>query len=409
MIAWWLASVAEAACTVVSGATVHTDAGPQPGWSVVLQDATISEVGASVRNTAGCTVVDGTGRELTAGLVAVPTQIGLVEIGLEIGSRDDDPMIEDPIRASLVAADAYDPMSTVIPVQRIQGITTALTAPGGGFVSGQAAWVQLTGATQAAAVFDRSAAMIATLPTASTAEGLHQLRELVFDTRTHARSPALYDQGRPYVEGASRLDLEAFAPVVRGDMPLVLPANDAATLEALVRVRRELGLDIVALGAAEGWIVADLLAEAKLPVVVDPLVYGPSSFDEVHARPDNVARLEEAGVPLVITAGFYASHNVRTLRQVAGNAVREGLPPAAALRAITRTPIEVFGGGNRGRIAVGAVADLVLWSGDPLELLTRAEHVWIGGKDVELRSRQTALFDKYRNLPGTPSAPLAPR
>jgi imidazolonepropionase-like amidohydrolase len=409
VIAWLLTAAAEAACTVITGATVHTDAGAQRGWSVVLQDATIAEVGATVRQPAGCTVVEGMGKELTAGLVAVPTQIGLVEIDLEQASRDDDPQIPDPVRASLVAVDAYDPLSTVIPVQRIQGITTTLTAPSGGFVSGQAGWVQLTGATQARAVLDTSAAMIVTLPTASTAEGLDQLRELVADTLTHARSPGLYDQGRPYFPGASRRDLEAFLPVARGTMPLLVDANDASTLEALVRVKRELHLDIVALGAAEGWLVAEQLAAAGIPVVVDPLVYGPAGFDEIHARSDNAARLQEAGVPLILTAGMFGSHNVRVLRQNAGNAVREGLDHEAALRAITRTPIEVLDGGNRGRIAPGVVADVVLWTGDPLELLTYADHVWIGGKDVELRSRQTELFEKYRTLPGTPSAPLAPR
>jgi imidazolonepropionase-like amidohydrolase len=409
LIALLVSAGAHAACAVISGVSVHTGDGVERGFTVVVANDRIAGVGATVAGLANgswngeaCTVVDGAGKELTAGLVAAPTQIGLVEVGLERSSRDDDPMTEDPVRAALVAADAYDPLSTPIAVQRIHGITTALTAPTGGFVSGRAGWVQLHGATQAEAVLDRSVAMVATLPTASGAEALQQLRELVLDTRTHQRNPRLYDEGRPYFPGASRLDLESFAAVTDRTIPLLVDANDASALESLVRAKDELDIDIVVVGAAEGWLVAEQLAEANVPVIVNPLVYGPGGFDEVHARADNAARLHEAGVPLILTAGAYDSHNVRTLRQVAGNAVREGLPHPAAIRAITRTPVEVFGAGDRGRVAVGAVADLVLWSGDPLELLTRAEHVWIGGEEVELTSRQTMLRDKYRTLPGTP-------
>lgn len=418
----WLAA-AHAACTAVTGATVHLPTGPEKGAAVVVVDGRIAAVGRGLPDLAlqldaqqavvgatfrgaPCTFVQGAGKEVTAGLFAAPTQLGLVEVGMERGSRDDDPEIPDPVRASLLAWEAYDPLSTVIPVQRLEGITTALTAPTGGFVAGQGAVVRLTGARQADVVLRPSAVMVAGLPSASTAEGLRQVRELVADVRTHAKNPALYDQGRPYVAGASRLDLEALVPVADGRLPLLIGADDAADLEALVRLKAELGLSIVVVGGAEGWLVADALAAAKIPVIVDPMVYGPGGFDQVHARPDNAARLQAAGVPLILTAG--ATHHARTLRQAAGNAVREGLPHEAALRAITETPAAVFGVPDRGRIAVGAPADLVLWSGDPLELSSHAERMWIDGRPIELRSRQTELFERYRTLPGTPVPPLSP-
>jgi hypothetical protein len=412
-------------CLVIGGALVHLESGPAQGQSVVVVDQRIEAVGVGLPDLKlqldpqatvtgatwkgqACTFVQGGGKELTAGLVAVPTQLGLVEVGLERGSRDDDPETPDPVRASLVVADGYDPRSVLIPVQRIEGITSALTAPAGGFVAGQAAFVRLRGATQAEAIVAPSVAMMAEVPTASFGDGLRELRELVADVRTHARTPALYDQGRPYFPGASRLDLEALRPVAEGELPLVLPADDAADLEALVRLQSELGVKLVVRGASEGWEVASQLAAAKIPVVVDPLVYGPGGFDDTEARPDNAKLLAEAGVDVILTAGQYVSHNARTLRQAAGNAVREGMDHAAALRAITSTPARVFGQPDRGRIAGGAVADLVLWSGDPLELSTRAERVWIDGVEVELRSRQTELFEKYRTLPGTPLPPLTP-
>jgi imidazolonepropionase-like amidohydrolase len=256
-------------------------------------------------------------------------------------------------------------------------------------------------------VIDRDAAMVMSVPTSSFADGLREIRELAADVRLHARSPNLYDQGRPYFPGASRLDLEALRPVFEGRLPVLIGADGASDLEALARLKTELGLQLVVVGAAEGWLVADTLAKAEIPVIVSPLVYGPGSFDQIHARPDNAARLAAAGVPLILTMEGFDAHNVRTLRQGAGNAVREGLPHDAALRAITETPARVFGQPDRGRIAVGAIADLVLWTGDPLELSTSARRVWIDGVEVELKSRQTELFERYRTLPGSPLPPLS--
>jgi imidazolonepropionase-like amidohydrolase len=415
VIAWFLGSaVARAACTVILGATVHLDGAAPVVTNVVVEDDRIAGVGATIPALTGasfrsvpCTSVDGTGRQLTAGFVGAPTQVGLVGIDLERGSRDDDSQnADDPIRASLVAADAYDPLSVVIPVTRLGGVTSVLTVPRGGLVSGAGAFVRLRGATQAEAVVAPIAVMSFTLDSRSFADALRQVRELVLDVRTHARTPALYDQGRPYFRDASRLDLEALRPVVEGRVPVLVPANRASELEALVRMKAQLGLDLVVVGGAEGWKVAAQLAAAQIPVIVDPLVYGPNSFDEVHARPDNAALLAAAGVPLILSAGPFETQNVRTLRQAAGNAVREGLSHADAIRAITATPARVFGQPDRGRLAAGTAADLVLWSGDPLELSSVPEHVWIGGVDVALVSRQTELRDKYRTLPGTPSAGL---
>jgi imidazolonepropionase-like amidohydrolase len=173
-----------------------------------------------------------------------------------------------------------------------------------------------------------------------------------------------------------------------------------------MRFQREVGVRFIVQGGAEGWRVADQLAAAKIPVMIDPLVYGPAGFDQVHARRDNAALLHAAGVVLII-APSERTHNVRSLRETAGNAVREGLPHQAAMAALTHVPAKAFGVTDRGRIAAGAIADLVLWTGDPLELSSAAHQVWVEGRAVELRSRQTVLFEKYRALPGTPTSPLS--
>jgi imidazolonepropionase-like amidohydrolase len=131
-------------------------------------------------------------------------------------------------------------------------------------------------------------------------------------------------------------------------------------------------------------------------VLLDPLQNLPESFDTIGARLDNAALLHRAGVRIAFTQRGAESHNARTIRHVAGNAVAHGLPWEAALAALTANPAEIFGiGAERGRIAVGQVADLVLWSGDPLEVTTVAEDVVIAGRASEMRSRQTELRDRY--------------
>jgi len=131
-------------------------------------------------------------------------------------------------------------------------------------------------------------------------------------------------------------------------------------------------------------------------VLLNPLENLPASFDRIGARLDNAALLHAAGVRIAFTQENDASHNARKIRQLAGNAVAHGLPWDAALAALTANPAEIFGlGMSHGRIEPGLAADLVLWSGDPLEVTSAADQVWIAGRPVDMRSRQTELRDRY--------------
>jgi imidazolonepropionase-like amidohydrolase len=143
--------------------------------------------------------------------------------------------------------------------------------------------------------------------------------------------------------------------------------------------------------------VAEQLAKANVPVILNPLDDLPADFDRLASTLDNAARLQRAGVRIAFTTGD--GQNARLIRQLAGNAVAHGLPWEAALAAITASPADIFGlGATRGRVAVGQAADLVLWSADPLELATLADQVWIGGHAIDMRSRQTELRDRYLEL-----------
>ncbi len=396
-----LSGTAHAACTVVEGASVHLPDGSVAVQNVAFDGARITSVGTA---DTGCEVVAGTDLHLTAGFIEVGSQIGLVEVSLEAGTRDADAGGDEPIRAALRVSDAYNPRSSLIPIQRIGGVTSALTVPAGGRISGQAAHVALAGATQAEAVQDDSVAMWADLGGSSRAQSLREIRNALNDAKDFRSLKANYERNatRPLV--ASGPDLEALWPVLAGQIPLVVGADRAADIEALLRLQKEFGIRLVIRGAAEGWLLAEQLADAQVAVIVDPYVYGPGGFGQISARADNAALLAEAGVAVVLTTE--SSHNARNLGQMAGNAVRGGMSEGDALNAITQVPAQVFGLQGRGTVSENAVADLVLWSGDPLELSSHPVRVWIGGRDIALESRQTHLRDTYKTLPGTPRAIL---
>jgi len=230
----------------------------------------------------------------------------------------------------------------------------------------------------------------------SRVSAILRLREALQDAADFHRNRVAWNaaQRRPYSRG--RLDLEALKPVILGDIPLAIQANRASDLLAAIRLADEFKIKLVLMGAAEAWMVADEIAARKIPVVVKPLTNIPR-FDALGASLENAARLQRAGVTIVLSS--FDTHNARNLRQEAGNAVSYGLDKEDALRAVTLTPARTWGVSDKtGSLDVGKDADLVIWSGDPFELTTAAEHVFIRGRQMSKETRQTLLFEKYRTI-----------
>lgn len=396
MAALMAAPAAEAACTVIGPSTVHTPDGALDGAYLILQGDHISAVMQGNPRIGGCDRIEvAPGSALTPGLIATETQLGVTEVGLEKATRDDQ-WDHDPVRAAFRVIDAHNPRTSLSPVARLGGITTAIVVPTGGFVSGQAGAVDLTGGSQSRAIVATSVSVEVHLGAlGSKGAGLARLRELLTAARYVA--PNGYIRAGQALRDTDPLDLAALKPVLRRSIPLSVHVDRASDIEAVVRLADELAVRLIVVGGAEAWLVADQLAASNVPVVLDPLIYGPGSFGAIHAREDNAALLHAAGVPVILSA--FSSHNARTTRVVAGNAVRGGLDHAAALAAITRHPAEAFGLDGRGVIQVGAVANVALWSGDPLEIGSALTGLWIQGESMPLRSRQTALEERYRTLP----------
>lgn len=401
---------AETPCNVLEGGKVWLPGARMAEVDLVLRAGRIEAVGKGVSG-AGCTRVDAAGKTITAGFVDPYTSLGLVEISGEDSTvdtelkalhQDDQSAIRAAVRASL----GYNPRSIAIPVTRLHGVTSAVVVPTGGIVSGDAFWVDLAGESRAAIVRE-PIGMVANLGarSESRASGMHvfdlALKEALLWMKQTGPGGPKADKRQRADFATPIVDLEALGPVVRGEIPVIANVNRAADIESLLALTEGTQVRFVLVGGAEAWMVAKALAARKVPVIVDPLLYGPGGFDQLRARPDNAALLAAAGVPVLMSV--MNTHQTRKLRQVAGNAVREGLRWEDALLAVTERPAAAFGLAEYGRLEAKAVANVVVWSGDPFELSTQAERVYIRGVEVPKTSRQTELRDRWRRI--TPEAP----
>ena len=391
----------------VTGGTVHTVSGAVlEGATVLIRAGRIEAIGHDVEIPAGIRVLDAAGRVVTPGLFDATTSLGLVEVGM-VSSSVDSRLDGDPVRAAFDVVDGINPRSVLIPVNRAAGLTTVLTAPVGGLISGQAAIIDLAGSSTDEMVVVSGAAMVANY-SAGAAGGSRggaslRLREVLDDARFWRDNRAAFDAGGTRGLSASRLDFEALGPVLDGEIPLIVNVHRAADIEAVLRIADDYGLSLVISGASEAWLVADRLAAARVPVIVKPLTNNPAGFDRLGARFDNASLLHEAGVEVVI--GSFNSHNARWLIHEAGNAVRFGLPWDVALRAVTLAPAQALGAADLyGSLEPGKVGSLVVWTGDPFELSTYAETVVIRGVVTSPDNRQIELFRRYRYLDEESSA-----
>ena len=346
-------------------------------------------------------VIDVQGKLITPGLIAADTQLGLVEIGLEGSTRDDARTDADAIKAGYEPSTAINADSSLLAIQAIEGVTTAAVSPVGGLLSGQVAWIDLLPGQHGELVAADSVAVAGNLGQAfagSRAAGVTELRRVFEDAAWYRLNQKNFDRGQARELVAHPLDLRALWPVIDRQIPLVVHAHRASDLLALIELAEQLDIRITIVGAAEGWKVAEQLAAAKIPVVLQPTQNLPGSFDTLGARLDNAALLAAAGVSVAIT--HFDSHNARNMTQEAGIAVANGLDAKLALASLTLEVAKAYGmDKDYGSIAVGKVANLVIWDGaDPLELSCWPEQVYVRGQALEMRSRQTELRDRYYDL-----------
>lgn len=384
------------------------DARVEVGDGTVLEKATvlvdqgrIIAVGPSVPVPAGAERVDGRGKVLTPGIIATNNQVGLLEVGME-RSTVDTRVRGEPLAPGFRAIDGYNPMSPRVAIDREQGVTTQILTPQGEILYGQGYAVELSGVLAATTAARRVAMFGGFGDGAKGAAGgarggvLLKLREIFDDVRFYRANRAAYDRDAARRLALSRVHLEALIDVVEGRLPLVVDVHRAADIHALLAFAKEQKIKVAVSGGAEAWAVARELAAAKVPVILQPSSMEPFSFESLQARDDAPAILRKAGVAVVVSS-VSTDNGTTRMRQEAGVAVAYGMSHAEAVEAITLTPARVFGiDKDIGSVTAGKRANLVLWSGDPLETTTAAELVLIGGQPMSLETRQHALAERYR-------------
>jgi imidazolonepropionase-like amidohydrolase len=398
-------NLAQADTIAITNATVYqTPTKKLESATVVIKDGFIIDVGAGVKAPAGAVVIDGKGKVVTAGLIEVGSTLGLVEVDLE-ASANDGRFATTPtdIHAAFKVTDAYDPRSVAIPIARSGGVTSAIVQPSGGLVAGMASWFALIDQATPAPPLLVNAGMSVTLGAGAVAGGsrggaIEKLRELLLDAEMYQKNRTGFERNQSRALSATRADLEALLPVLAGKVPLLVRADAESDIRAAIALTAQRKILMTLSGGQEAWRVAPELAAAKIAVVLDPTANLPEELAVADVRNDNLAVLNAAGVRIVISP-LGATMNARNLRQMAGIGVGYGLPWDKALAAITSVPAELFSpAARRGTVEVGKAADLVLWTGDPLEIATRVSVVMVQGVVQSLESHQSKLLQRYRKL-----------
>ena len=368
--------------------------------NVLIEGDRIARVSQS--SLRGDIVIDASGKIITPGIIATDTELGIVEIGALSVTRDDS---SDLYKIGFSIFDAFNPNSVLIPWNRSNGITSALTLPqntdspigglGSFFVldsnldiNGSADIVMIgrVGGRGDGSRAETYAIIEDLLEFASSLDqddikSNKDISEIINDSSI-AGSMDLHPR-----------DVKALYKLINNNLPLIMKANRASDLLKLIELKKNYNLNLIIMGAQEAALVARKISENNIPLIINPINNIPESFDELASNINLAGKLEKQGITLMFNAP--RDHNYHLIRQGAGVAVAHGMTYAGAMKALTSSPVEVFGLGNRGQIASGKIADLVIWDADPLEPSSMPEKVFLSGQDIDLTTRMSRLTERY--------------
>lgn len=388
---------------LIKGAKVITlgEAGTLPKADILIRDGRIERVAEDLESGSADRVIDASGKVITPGLIAPASELGLTEISAAT-STNDSAIVDESVGTAFDPVSAFNPHSTLIPFNRAGGLTRAVVVPGSEekIFAGQGFAIKLNGGYDSV-TNDALVQRIylgeygAQLAGGSRANAVAQVKSALAEAQEFARNRAAIQRGEWRELKYPLADLEALQPLINGEQVALISVNRASDILQVLELAKVFNLKLIIEGATEGWMVADQLAAAGVPVVIDALSNSPIAFESLGARMDNAALLQKAGVKVAISGpGYTGSHNSYLSRQGAGNAVAYGLPYEEGIKSVSLNVANIFGL-EGGAIAPGAVADLVVWSGDPLEVTTYAEQVLIDGVPQSLVTRSTRLRDRY--------------
>jgi imidazolonepropionase-like amidohydrolase len=402
---------------VITGGRVVIGDGSEPieNGIVVIRDGRVVAAGANVAIPLSSQIVDARGKWVTPGVVAGFSRIGLVEVDA-VDATNDTQANTSPFNAALDIAPAINPEATAVAVSRAAGVTRAVVSPSTGrsIFGGQGAVIDLGGDMRPITRARLFQYVELGESGASDAGGSRASAHMVLRNALREARELSRPGGRSDDVLLTRADATALVEVLAGRQLLLVHVERASDILQVLALRVEFPtLRLVLVGATEGWRVARQIAGARVPVIANALNDLPATFEQLSATQSNVGRLRAAGVNVAI--GMINDDEARQVRlstQYAGNLVAlthvpgaTGLSWSQAFQAISSAPAEALGLGDEiGSLRPGRRADVVIWNGDPLELDSNVDAVWIDGVRQSLENRQTRLRDRYRrpqegNLP----------
>lgn len=400
----------------LTGGTVHPVSGPTiEKATIVVTDGRITTVGAGVSPPSGATVIPCEGKHVYPGLIAANTILGLTEVGSVLGTNDQNETgnVNPNIRAEV----QVNPESDLLPVTRVNGVTSALSIPRGGAISGTSALIHLDGWTQEDMTVAKPVGLHVNWPNMNVNrawwetrseeeqkrardESIQAIRTAFEDARAYWR--ARDAEGKTGVPRHDRdVKWDAMGRALRGEIPVMFQAAALNQIRAVLRFVDEQRLKkVVLVGGDDAWMVTDELKARDIAVITgEPLSLPNRSYEPYDQGMSLAAKLHAAGVRFCISDGG-GSTNARNLGYEAAMAAAFGLPKEEALKSVTLYPAQILGVGDQlGSIEPGKIADLIVTNGDPLEITTQVEQVYIGGRAVSMETRQTRLFKKYDHRP----------
>ncbi len=399
----------------ITGATVHTmgAVGKVENGTVLVSNGKIISVTSAGPVPSGFRTIDATGKIVTPGLMVSGSSLGLVEVG-SWANANDSSAAKAKVSAGLDVVWGLNPDSTLIPVTRIEGITRATTEFGGtkDMWGGQGAVIDLSGnadmVVKSKVFVELSVGSWTAEKNGGNRSALWQKINADLDAAKLAAKPAKPAKSDDKKDKKDKkpakpnADKDALVRVIKGEAPLYVNADRASDIRLAIALQAKYGIKVIISGGSDAWRVADELAKAKVPVVLHVQANLPGSFDSLGSTLSSAGRLEKAGVMVALTGD--GAHNARLMVQNAGNAVANGMSWNGAMKAMTVNPAKIFGvSDSYGTLDAGKDADIVVWSGDPLELASSPDAVLIEGKQIELTSRQTKLRDRYKTLTAHPA------
>jgi imidazolonepropionase-like amidohydrolase len=404
---------------VIRNARIVTVSGPDlENASLVIRNGKIEAIGQSVNAPAGAEEINAQGLSVYPGMIDLGTSIGLFEIGSGAPGTVDTAEIGD-MNPNANAIVAVNPHSAYVNVTRVNGVTSVVTMPLSGIISGQAAVINLDGTSQREMSVVPQAALVINFPRVATTSfdalfnpqqgniteaitardrQLEQLRKILRDAEAYGRAHDAFARDKSLPRPDQNIVLASLVPYVRGERPVIFRANREMEIRAAVRFSEEMRLKPIIMGGNEAWKIASFLRERNVPVILTNVLNLPSREDDFYdVNYAGASKLQQAGVRFCISTGSTGEH-VRNLPLYAGMAAAFDLPRAEALKAITLYPAQIMNLADRlGSIEQGKMANLVITDGDILDARTRVRYLFINGRRLPLTSRHTELYEQFKN------------